>query len=198
MKLVELKCKNCGANLKVEEGVTQVKCDFCNTTFSVDDAYTEGYKYTKGVYKAQEEHAERAFAKMNEFMKNSPTAKISKVIFVIASIIIVAIFGFIIYNIIQFETGTSSFDVTSFNSSYEVHAGKTSGFFLTGVLDDIVTSNKTNRSHIITVKYKDKSTTNEKEIKDIRNSIDSRKDYDLSFDYDSKGFINCMTIEDIE
>lgn len=69
---------------------------------------------------------------------------------------------------------------------------------MTGVLDDIVTSNKTNRSHIITVKYKDKSTSNEKEIKDIRNSIDSRKDYDLSFDYDSKGFINCMTIEDIE
>lgn len=198
MKLVELKCKNCGANLKVEEGVTQVKCDFCNTTFSVDDAYTEGYKYTKGVYKAQEEHAERAFARMNEFMKNSPTAKISKVIFVIASIIIVAVFGFIIYNIIQFETGTSNFDVTSFNSKYETHAGKTSGFFLTGILDDIVTNNKTNKKHIISVEYNEKSTVNEKEIKEIRNAISERKDYDLSFEYDNNGFINSLTIEELD
>ena len=45
MKLVELKCKNCGAQLKVEEGTSQVKCEFCGSTFSVDDAYNEGYKY---------------------------------------------------------------------------------------------------------------------------------------------------------
>lgn len=198
MKLVELKCKNCGANLKVEEGVAQVKCEFCNTTFSVDDAYTEGYKYTKGVYKAQEEHAEEAFEKMNELMKNNPVTKVSKVVPVIAVVIFVAAFGFIIFNIIRFEIGDSSFDVTSFNSSYETHAGKTSGFFLTGILDDIVTSNKTNHNHIIMVKYKDKRTTNEKEIKEIRNAIDERKDYDLSFDYDQKGFINSLSIEDID
>ena len=43
MKLVELKCNNCGAQLKVEEGTSQVKCEFCGSTFSVDDAYNEGY-----------------------------------------------------------------------------------------------------------------------------------------------------------
>ena len=40
MKFVELKCKNCGAKLEVEEGTTQVTCKFCDTTFSIDDAYT--------------------------------------------------------------------------------------------------------------------------------------------------------------
>ena len=43
MKLVELKCNNCGAQLKVEEGTSQVKCEFCGSTFSVDDAYNVGY-----------------------------------------------------------------------------------------------------------------------------------------------------------
>ena len=38
MKFVELKCKNCGAKLEVEEGATQVTCKFCGTTFSIDDA----------------------------------------------------------------------------------------------------------------------------------------------------------------
>ena len=47
MKFVELKCKNCGAKLEVEEGTTQVTCKFCDTTFSIDDAYTQGYKYKR-------------------------------------------------------------------------------------------------------------------------------------------------------
>ena len=58
MKLIELKCKNCGAKLEVEEGTTQITCKFCDTTFSIDDAYTQGYKYTKGVLTAQEEQRE--------------------------------------------------------------------------------------------------------------------------------------------
>ena len=44
MKLVELKCNICGAQLKVEEGTSQVKCEFCGSTFSVDDAYNEAVK----------------------------------------------------------------------------------------------------------------------------------------------------------
>ena len=37
MELKELKCKNCGANIELEEGKTEVKCKYCNTTFKVDD-----------------------------------------------------------------------------------------------------------------------------------------------------------------
>ena len=68
MKLVELKCKNCGAQLKVEEGTAQVKCEFCGSTFSVDDAYNEGYKYTKGVLKAHSEQMEEDFNKAQDLM----------------------------------------------------------------------------------------------------------------------------------
>ena len=65
-------------------------------------------------------------------------------------------------------------------------------------MDDIVTNNKTNKSHIITVVYNDITTTEEKEIKEIRNKLSDRKDYDVSLDYDSNGYVNKFTIEDIE
>ena len=31
MRLMELKCKNCGAKLKIEDNVKKVTCKYCNT-----------------------------------------------------------------------------------------------------------------------------------------------------------------------
>ena len=78
MKLIELKCKNCGAKLEVEEGTTQITCKFCDTTFSIDDAYTQGYKYTKGVLKAQDEQREKDFQRAKEFLDNTSFGKTPK------------------------------------------------------------------------------------------------------------------------
>ena len=197
MKFIELKCKNCGAKLEVEEGTTQVTCKFCDTTFSIDDAYTQGYKDTKGVLKAHDEQMEKDLERAKEFMKNNPVAKTSKIITIVAAVIFVAIFCFVGYGIFTSITD-NSFDVDSFNTPYEVDAGKRSGFFLASTLDDIVTNNKTNKKHIITVSYKDVTTTDEAEIKKIRNGLSSHKNYDVSLDYDSKGYVNKFTIADIE
>ena len=206
MKLVELKCNNCGAQLKVEEGTSQVKCEFCGSTFSVDDAYNEGYKYTKGVLKARSEQMEEDFNKAQDLIKNSYIGKSSRVFSIVFVAIFILIFGFIGYGIYttftdnekEVETTHDSFEVDSFNTPYETDAGKRSGFFIVGTLDDIVTNNKTNKSHIITVVYNDITTTEEKEIKEIRNKLSDRKDYDVSLDYDSNGYVNKYTIEDIE
>ena len=206
MKLVELKCKNCGAQLKVEEGTSQVKCEFCGSTFSVDDAYNEGYKYTKGVLKARSEQMEEDFNKAQDLLKNSYIGKSSRVFSIAFVAIFILIFGFIGYKIYttftdnekEVETTHDSFEVNSFNTPYETDAGKRSGFFIVRTLDDIVTNNKTNKSHIITVVYNDITTTEEKEIKEIRNKLSDRKDYDVSLDYDSNGYVNKYTIEDIE
>lgn len=197
VKFVELKCKNCGAKLEVEEGATEVTCKFCNTSFSIDDAYTEGYKYTKGVLKAHDEQMEKEMERAKEFMRNNPFGKTSKVFTIIMFSIIILFFGFIGYNIFVSFTD-DSFDIKSFNSSYEVDAGKRSGFFLTGTLDDIVTNNKKNKKHIITVVYKDITTTDEKQIKKIRDSLNTHDYYDVSLDYDEKGYVNKFSIEDIE
>lgn len=201
MKLVELKCNNCGAQLKVEEGTSQVKCEFCGSTFSVDDAYNEGYKYTKGVLKARSEQMEEDFNKAQDLM-DSFIGKPSKVFFIAFVAIFILIFAFIGYHMYvgfsDSRNSRDSFEIDSFNTPYETDAGKRSGFFIVGTLDDIVTNNKTNKSHIITVVYNDITTTEEKEIKEIRNKLSDRKDYDVSLDYDSNGYVNKYTIEDIE
>lgn len=201
MKLVELKCNNCGAQLKVEEGTSQVKCEFCGSTFSVDDAYNEGYKYTKGVLKAHSEQMEEDFNKAQDLM-DSFIGKPSRVFFIAFVAIFILIFGFIGYHMYvgfsDSRNSRDSFEIDSFNTPYETDAGKRSGFFIVGTLDDIVTNNKTNKSHIITVVYNDITTTEEKEIKEIRNKLSDRKDYDVSLDYDSNGYVNKYTIEDIE
>ena len=201
MKLVELKCKNCGAQLKVEEGTSQVKCEFCGSTFSVDDAYNEAYKYTKGVLKARSEQMEEDFNKAQDLM-DSFIGKPSRVFSIAFVVIFILIFAFIGYHMYvgfsDSRNSRDSFEIDSFNTPYETDAGKRSGFFIVGTLDDIVTNNKTNKSHIITVVYNDITTTEEKEIKEIRNKLSDRKDYDVSLDYDSNGYVNKYTIEDIE
>lgn len=202
MKLVELKCNNCGAQLKVEEGTSQVKCEFCGSTFSVDDAYNEGYKYTKGVLKARSEQMEEDFNKAQDLIKNSSIGKSSRVVSIVFVAIFILIFGFIGYRIYTTFTDNEkehdSFEVNSFNTPYETDAGKRSGFFIVGTLDDIVTNNKTNKSHIIAVVYNGITATEEKSIKEIRNMLSENKDYDVSLDYDSNGYVNKFTIEDIE
>ena len=201
MKLVELKCNNCGAQLKVEEGTSQVKCEFCGSTFSVDDAYNEGYKYTKGVLKARSEQMEEDFNKAQDLM-DSFIGKPSRVFSIIFVIIFILIFAFIGYHMYvgfsDSRNSRDSFEIDSFNTPYETDAGKRSGFFIVRTLDDIVTNNKTNKSHIIAVVYNGITATEEKSIKEIRNMLSENKDYDVSLDYDSNGYVNKFTIEDIE
>ena len=85
MKLVELKCKNCGANLKVPENQTNITCEFCNTTFHLDDEVQHiqydnmqqsGYEFEKGRIKAREEYQKNYFNKMTTSSKNKKTALI--------------------------------------------------------------------------------------------------------------------------
>lgn len=65
MKLVEMKCKNCGANLKVNVEVKDAYCQFCGTEFKIDDEVQHvqydnmeqsGYEFEKGRIRAQQEN----------------------------------------------------------------------------------------------------------------------------------------------
>ena len=81
MKLVELKCKNCGSLLNVEEGTEEITCEYCHTKFALDDEaqhikhdnmYESGYEFEKGRIKATEEiqNAENDDGKLKNFNKN--------------------------------------------------------------------------------------------------------------------------------
>ena len=198
MKLKKLACKNCGAKLEIEEGTTQIKCDFCGSTFSVEDDYNKGYNYTKGVLKATDEH-------MKENLKT--VGKIPMALGIIVIIMIFVIFSIIIYRIInsnnisdlqdEWTKESTEIDKKSFNFQYESISGKKSSFIISGVLDKIVTNNKTNKNHVITVVYKDISSSEEIKIKEIRDMLDDYEYYDVSLDYDSTGYVNKFTITDI-
>lgn len=65
MKLVELKCKNCGAVLKVEADKTSVNCKACGSKYKLDDEVKHvkyddmeqaGYEYERGRIRARKEH----------------------------------------------------------------------------------------------------------------------------------------------
>ena len=62
MKLIELKCENCGADLEVNSELKEVNCKYCHTKFKVDngikydDLEQAGYEFEKGKLRAQQEH----------------------------------------------------------------------------------------------------------------------------------------------
>ncbi len=53
-KLVELKCKNCGAMLKSLDNAREIECNYCHSIFKVDFNYEKiGYDFENGRIKAQ-------------------------------------------------------------------------------------------------------------------------------------------------
>lgn len=65
MKLIELKCKNCGAILEVEKDEKNITCQYCKAKFKFDDEVQHikyddmeqaGYEFEKGRIKAQNEN----------------------------------------------------------------------------------------------------------------------------------------------
>lgn len=66
MKLVEMKCKNCGAKLEVEENTNDINCKYCHVHYKLDDEVKHvqydnmeqsGYDFEKGRLRAQQEHS---------------------------------------------------------------------------------------------------------------------------------------------
>ena len=97
-------------------------------------------------------------------------------------------------NKVIIEKVISQFDITAFNNSLEIYAGTTMGGTVIHVLDNIITSNKTEEQKI-TVKYMETETQNENEIKNIKQNIGTFNNYEVTFEYDADGFINKAIIE---
>lgn len=196
MKLVEMKCKNCGSDLKVEEGADTVTCPYCNVTYKIDDEVkhvkyddmeNSGYEFEKGRIKAQKEHLESSIP-----TGNSVASKfmIIPMIAIIAFVIITLIVG-----LIAKSKQKSSFEVaaSSFNANYD--NGRQPGIFVEDDIAKIIESNKKYSEKKITVKYEDKETNEPDEILELKKSMDFSIYYEISLDYDSEGYINLYTIE---
>lgn len=83
MNLLEMKCKNCGALLKVEEDAKDIECQYCNTKYKLDDEVQHikyddmeksGYEFEKGRIRAQQEQ-KRAQSNYNNLNNVNNTSK---------------------------------------------------------------------------------------------------------------------------
>ena len=83
-----------------------------------------------------------------------------------------------------------------FNAGLTYAEGTKATIFVENMLDKVVTKNKQNKDMLITVKYKNKSTTDVDEIKAIKKSLKQWSEYEVSVDYNDDGYITKITIED--
>ena len=216
MRLKELKCKNCGATLEVEENAQQVKCKFCNTTFAVEDAYTDGYKYEKGRLKAQNEQLEKHMENAKGIL--APVGKVFAAHYIITAVVGIVIFLIIaiigISMVFSFnkdkdniknnndavvedmENFMSEFDIRVFNNNFEMYKGTEYGSSVGRLLDEISTNNKKNAKNQVTVVFKETTTKEPEEMKNIKKQLGDWTEYEVSFDYNDAGLIYQATIEE--
>ena len=182
----KLKCESCGGDIEVDEKKEFATCPFCQTKYQLNEK--------KEIYIKMDEDIKEAA--LGVFKRNEKVGKIVGVIFAIIFIIAAAFIG---YNVYTQMSGTSSFDIKSFNNKYEIHKGTQSKTSVSSLLDDIVTNNKTNKRKI-TVVFGKVNTTDPDEIvaikKDLKDMLSA--EYEIGFDYDDKGFIEKVTIEEVK
>ena len=89
----------------------------------------------------------------------------------------------------------SKADIQTFNAPFELYSGSQLGFFLKNIIDMVVTNNKTENEHIITIVYNETITTLPEDITALKQNIEDSKEYEVSLDYNDNGFINKITIK---
>ena len=200
MKIKELKCKNCGAKLEIDDNVKKVTCKYCNTDFSVEDAYNDGYNFEKGRMKAQTEQLEE----INNIIKNNPIFKnffpsenVFMLLVVVFLIIFASVFIFINTSLTSMNN-IDSFEVKRFNNNFEIYVGTNSGLQVSSLIDEIQTNNRKNKDSLIEFEYKNNKTTNPDEIKELKKQIDEWNNYEITFEYNEDGFINYVLMEDVK
>lgn len=94
----------------------------------------------------------------------------------------------------KIENAISDISKSKFNSGLEMYSGTESGISLKKLLDNIITSNKTEERKV-TVKHIDTETQDTEEIKNLKNNVNESHSFEVSFEYDEEGFINKAIFE---
>lgn len=87
----------------------------------------------------------------------------------------------------------TDFNKERFNSKFEFHSGTKSAFLLKSLFDDVITNNKINKDHIITIIYDGKSINKADEITTLKQSLEEGK-FEISLDYDEYGYVEKINI----
>ena len=97
-------------------------------------------------------------------------------------------------NKVTIEKVISEFEIHKFNNSLEMYSGSEKGMSVISLIDNIITSNKT-EDRKITVEFMNTETQNEEEIKAIKRNFGTFDNCEVTFEYDTDGFIIKAIIE---
>lgn len=193
----QLTCKSCGAAIDIEDNNNFGKCPYCGAKYKLNEEINVNVKIDDDVKDMMKKGSK-------EFSKTLKSSSFAFLLIFVLFLIIFIITSFKQYNSIdkindnfndKIEEQVSSAELSSFNSVLEMYSGTQSKFFIETALDIVVTKNKKNEDKLITVVYNEKNTTIPSEIVEIKHNLNNNYKYEISYDYDSVGFINKMTIE---
>ena len=181
----KLKCESCGGDIEIDESKNIATCPFCQTKYQLNEKKEILIKVDEDIKKMT----------MDAFERNK---KMSKIIAPIIIFVFVLVFGIIAYTMFQQASGTSSFDISRFNSKIEAYKGTQNESSVGYLIDNVVTNNKTNKRKI-TVIFGDVKTTDPDKIVDIKKELKdwTEAEYEIVLDYDKKGFVEVVKIEEV-
>lgn len=194
----KLKCEACGANLQIDANNEYATCPYCNLKYKLKQDVNLNFEVDDDIKESIKKGGNVLF-------------KIGVGHFVIVGIIILFVFFMVFKVFNEIFTGISKFDVDNliidkenrndsfdskmFNSKYELYSGSQSKFFIDKLLDNVISNNRNGSDKIILVVYNETQTADVDEIITLKNNL-LDKDYQVLLDYDDKGFVNKVTLED--
>ncbi len=216
----EMKCKTCGGLLNIDEDKDFGVCPYCKTKYKLNDnktisfkmddntkeSITKGYKLfgkislaivipfvlaflliislaIYGIISFNKSRNNTQDSFFNQFSKLQTTTESS----------INDIYDKYKKNMEEYD---DKFGKDFFNSKFEIYSGTQMGSSVSILLDKVVTSNKTNNEdNRITVIYGDIKTDNPDEIINLKSNFNTYSSYEVIIDYNDKGLINKITIE---
>lgn len=80
-----------------------------------------------------------------------------------------------------------------FNSKFVNYSGTEMGVYVLDLLDNVISSNEQNTEHIVYIEYKGNKTCEKDEIVNIKSSLDTFTEYEVSIGYDDEGYVNSVS-----
>ena len=203
----KLKCEACGGMMNIDEDKEYATCTYCNTKYKLNEDKKIIIKFD------------------NNEQNDIPKSKAEYIVTIIITFIVIIFIGFICFftlkSVIQQKKTISNNlndtninnteseiysdindmineqEINSFNSKFEIRSGTQYKSTINFILDDVVTNNKKNKDMLITVVYRDTNTTDPDTIVNVKQSLQDWTKYEVKLDYDNNGYVNKVTIEDI-
>jgi len=177
-KVVNLRCPNCGSNLKINEDDKHAKCTHCESDLLIEKDMDDELKATI----------------IENMKKNGKLSRTVLIWFLISSALI-SIIAFGVFICIGIF-GSKADKKSDYNFPFVNEGGTRWGTFVGYTLDDVISTNKRYKDRKITVIYNDIETTKEADIIKIKDKLGSYTYYELIIDYDIDGYVNKVTILD--